>query len=537
MQISALRAQPALVEPPDFPSRIPGPRANLIGEGCFHLASGSIAPGDVDWVQVTIPRASSRTVIDLDFSAVTGGSALLASVVNGNTGFGTADNNAARDALCGLSGATTPAGSRNDSAVDMGATPRNAVINIAVTGAEDTGFRGIHAQNFTYDLWVYVIPVPCTSDEECDDAVDCTVDTCDRDSGLCEISPDDGACDDGEFCNGTESCDAALGCRAGSPPNCNDGVACTDDDCDEDLDACVSTPNDDSCDNEVFCDGVEWCDVQSGCRTGPPANCDDGVHCTVDYCDSGMDECVNEADDARCDDGLYCNGGETCDAVADCMAGVEPCPNQPCNESTESCAECATNDDCDDSEYCNGAELCDNGSCVAGEPPCLDGQECDEANATCGSPGLTLDLYPGQCPNRLRLNEPGFVKVALTGSPTFNVKQIKASTVVLYRSDGVGGMVRFGAESPKPGKVYADKTGARPDGECECSTAGRDGYTDLLMKFQGDRVVKKLGLRGMTSSTHIEVTVAGMLKDGTPFSVSDCVEVMPSGRPPKLAQH
>ncbi len=51
----------------------------------------------------------------------------------------------------------------------------------------------------------------------------------------------DGDCSDGLFCNGAESCNSILGCVAGPPPSCDDGLACTRDTCSESRDACVRT--------------------------------------------------------------------------------------------------------------------------------------------------------------------------------------------------------------------------------------------------------------------------------------------------------
>jgi hypothetical protein len=61
-------------------------------------------------------------------------------------------------------------------------------------------------------------------------------------------------CDNGLFCDGVETCDE-LGCQAGTAPNCDDGVACTDDSCNEGTDSCDNTRNDDNCANGHFCDG------------------------------------------------------------------------------------------------------------------------------------------------------------------------------------------------------------------------------------------------------------------------------------------
>jgi len=65
----------------------------------------------------------------------------------------------------------------------------------------------------------------------------------------------DADCSDGQFCNGAETCDANLTCQSGAAP-CDDGVACTDDSCDEVNDACAYTPN-----NAVLvtaCFATEW---------------------------------------------------------------------------------------------------------------------------------------------------------------------------------------------------------------------------------------------------------------------------------------
>jgi hypothetical protein len=94
-------------------------------------------------------------------------------------------------------------------------------------------------------------------------------------------------CDDGLFCNGTESCDTQLGCMAGSPPALEETVGCTEDQCDEINDLVVHIPNDLLCANGLYCDGVETCDPVLDCQAGIPVAVDDGVSCTDDGCDAG----------------------------------------------------------------------------------------------------------------------------------------------------------------------------------------------------------------------------------------------------------
>ena len=275
-------AQPVLLEPPDFPAEPPYPGAIHPGTGCFWLASGSIEPGDVDRVQVTLPFDSDSTVVDVDFASGGASSMLLASIPNVISVFGNDDGNNLLDGRCGLGADSSPPGSTQDSVANLRETPAGSIIEISVTGSGDWDFVGNHSEQFTYDLWVYAVgePTGCTSNADCDDGIDCTTDTCDVPTGTCTNTPDDSVCDNGVFCDGTETCDPANDCQGGTPPDC-----------------------------------------------------DDGVSCTIDECNPGTDACENLSDDGLCNDGLFCNGVETCDPLHDCQPGTWPCqPGEVCDE-------------------------------------------------------------------------------------------------------------------------------------------------------------------------------------------------------------
>ena len=103
-------------------------------------------------------------------------------------------------------------------------------------------------------------------------------------------------CDDGLFCNGAEICTAGVGCQPGTPPNCEDGIPCTDDTCNEATDSCDHTPIDSRCDDGLFCNGDEFCDAATGCKTGV-APCDDSNvcleesdKCTPKFCGTNNDK-------------------------------------------------------------------------------------------------------------------------------------------------------------------------------------------------------------------------------------------------------
>ncbi len=87
-------------------------------------------------------------------------------------------------------------------------------------------------------------------------------------------------CDDGLFCNGDETCNLGTGlCEAGTTVDCDDGVGCTDDSCNEGTNSCDNDPNNGLCDNGLFCDGSETCDPVLDCQPGTdpcaPLACDE----------------------------------------------------------------------------------------------------------------------------------------------------------------------------------------------------------------------------------------------------------------------
>ncbi|MCB9602914.1 MAG: hypothetical protein H6720_21565 [Sandaracinus sp.] len=99
--------------------------------------------------------------------------------------------------------------------------------------------------------------VECRRDRDCNDELDCTRERCER--NRCVRTTDDERCDDGRFCNGAERCELSRGCVEGTPPSCHDGVACTLDTCDPDLDVCVPVPDDGLCPVSFRCDARQGC--------------------------------------------------------------------------------------------------------------------------------------------------------------------------------------------------------------------------------------------------------------------------------------
>ncbi|MCS6798957.1 MAG: hypothetical protein NZ898_10570, partial [Myxococcota bacterium] len=215
----------------------------------------------------------------------------------------------------------------------------------------------------------------------------------------------DAECDDGMFCNGVERCDPSFGCRRGEPPSCDDGRACTLDRCNPTTDACESLPDDGRCSDGRRCNGVELCRPAEpgadarGCVVGTPVACDDGIACTQDVCDEATGTCRSEPRDAACDDGVFCNGSERCEPMRGCQAGTPPacedaigCTRGRCDAATDRCVQEPDDAACQDGLACNGMERCDatgatpGRGCVAGTAlRCDDGLAC--TTDRCVEPG------------------------------------------------------------------------------------------------------------------------------------------------------
>jgi len=138
----------------------------------------------------------------------------------------------------------------------------------------------------------------CDGEEYCNEGID----ACDHQNA--PDCPDDGLwCDGAEYCN--EDPDA---CDHQNAPDCPDnGLWCDGTEyCNEDIDACDHQDAPDCPDDEVFCNGMEFCDEDNDqCGHQNPPSCDDGIACSVDSCDAGLDECVYDTDD--CTAVLYPN--------------------------------------------------------------------------------------------------------------------------------------------------------------------------------------------------------------------------------------
>ena len=206
----------------------------------------------------------------------------------------------------------------------------------------------------------------CTFDEDCDDGNVCTIDTCTA-RGFCayENAPNGTSCPDDLFCNGEETCQGGV-CLSLAPVDCDDGIGCTTDVCDVGLDECVSTPS--ACNDDGTCDYP--CETATNC----PGDCT-GCACKVDLDGSGVVNLTDILGVLECADGGTPPAGVSCDdadlncdgIVSYCDVGVAYCQFASDPQGTDCCdtpipcgACCGTNSPfapCSyvTEQFCNGA--------------------------------------------------------------------------------------------------------------------------------------------------------------------------------------
>jgi cysteine-rich repeat protein len=210
-----------------------------------------------------------------------------------------------------------------------------------------------------------------TAGEACDDGNLTDGDCC---SSTCTPAPDNTPCDDGLFCNGTDTCvSGACAVHTGNP--CTGGAECNNF-CNEASDTCLAP-------------------------SGTPCT-DDGNVCTDDQCD-GMGTCAHPANFfVPCDDGVFCDGADFCSGGSCSFHEGDPCLFNECattcDETAAACDPDAAGTTCFDdgnvctTDQCDGAGTCTHPPGPSGVPCPDDGNicttdQCDGAGVCAHPPG------------------------------------------------------------------------------------------------------------------------------------------------------
>lgn len=263
--------------------------------------------------------------------------------------------------------------------------------NVGLTAADSAG-PNIHNGTLTNGpVWTAAPPPALTSN-----------------TSACENTPvtDGTTCNDGEFCTDADNCVGGV-CTSSTPHDCDDGLTCTTDHCDDTFDWCTNTLNAGSClvggvcysggtlnpgNDCEFCDSVAnptgWTPRASGssCGNAATTDCDnpdtcngsgaclanhvsngsmctdDANDCTNDVCSAGLCTHPPRAAGLACGDGTFtdCNNPDTCNGAGVCLNNHAP-----------------NGTGCNDGLFCTDGATCTAGLCGNGSPhDCADGISC-----------------------------------------------------------------------------------------------------------------------------------------------------------------
>lgn len=267
---------------------------------------------------------------------------------------------------------------------------------------------------------IVVSGAACNADVDCDDANDCTNDSCT--AGVCSNVNNTLLCDDSDACTTGDVCGA--GTCAGvdtSAADCDDGNVCTTDTCDS-VAGCANANNTVSCDDGNACTTSDTCSAGACAGVDTSAvDCNDSNVCTTDTCDTGTG-CVNTNNTIACDDSNQCTDSDVCaggscsGSSIDCSGFDDQCNTASCDlvnpvSNCDTLTPVADATVCDDAVPCTDGDVCTAGTCagstIAGCELCVINADCADDFDPC-----TDDLciggtcqYPlnDTCPT-LRLN-------------------------------------------------------------------------------------------------------------------------------------
>jgi len=279
---------------------------------------------------------------------------------------------------------------------------------------------------------------------QCNDHNPCTgPDTCDPVGGCQNPNRPDGpgvaGCDDGVFCNGTETCVGGA-CQSGALPcvppqmcnpqtemcegpqpctldsQCDDGNPCTQNVCAAGSCTNPPEPNTTECDSDNdVCNGIRTCNGAGICGqipTTPPIDCDDNDLCTVDSCNPATGVCGHAPTAGCCTSAAQCNDGDAC-TTDSCTAehtcahapvvcdDLDPCTADSCVPATGctatpivGCQACADASTCPDD-----ADVCTDKACTAGHCAQVANPFCCQQDVDCTDIDSNPCTSNGTCMN------------------------------------------------------------------------------------------------------------------------------------------
>ena len=128
---------------------------------------------------------------------------------------------------------------------------------------------------------------------------------------------------------------------------------------------------------------------------------------------------------------------------------------------------------------------------------------------------IQVDIKPQSCPNILNVKSKGVFEVAILGADNFDVVDIDVTALSL---EGIAPLRNH----------YKDETTPVINGqECECDSKKKDGFLDLIIKFDTEQVIDALS--EIEEGQEWLLRLMGSLYDGTAIEGSDCILIKKKG--------
>jgi hypothetical protein len=133
------------------------------------------------------------------------------------------------------------------------------------------------------------------------------------------------------------------------------------------------------------------------------------------------------------------------------------------------------------------------------------------------APKVDIDIKPNSCPNPLNVRNHGVIPVAILGSEDVDVNMIDIASLSL--------------EGVSPIRVAVEDVASPPANGC--STAGADGYDDLVLKFDKGEVVEAIHSalgRTVSDGEELILSLTADLSDSKTVAGEDVVVIRKKGK-------
>jgi hypothetical protein len=134
---------------------------------------------------------------------------------------------------------------------------------------------------------------------------------------------------------------------------------------------------------------------------------------------------------------------------------------------------------------------------------------------------VAVDIKPGSCPNPVNVKSSGVLPVAILGSADYDITTIDPTSI------------RLAGVEPLRSSYEDVATPVSDVNDCNCTTEGPDGFLDLALKFETQRIVEAIG--DVNDGDVLTLELTGVLFDPIlferPIEGADCILIRGKHKP------